>query len=110
MRVSKAISIAAFLLIISSGCYKNEPVPVASFTYKGTNSFKVPCRITFINNSVNSYSWEWNLGDDSTSWAKEPEKLYTRPGSYIVTMRAYTQSYKEWASTAQTIVIKDTVK
>jgi len=110
MKMSKAILIPAFLLLVSGGCYKNEPVPVSSFAYKGTNSFTVPCKVTFINNSVNSFSWEWNFGDDSTSWAKEPVKIYNRPGNYLVTLRAYTQSRKEWASTAQTVVIKDTVQ
>ncbi|MCX6287934.1 MAG: PKD domain-containing protein [Bacteroidetes bacterium] len=110
MRISKAILIPAFLLIISGGCYKNEPVPLAAFTFKGTNGFKIPCKVTFINNSENSFYWLWNLGDDSTSWAKEPVKTYSRPGKYIVTMRAYTESQKEWASTAQTVVIADTVQ
>jgi PKD repeat protein len=110
MRMSKALPVAAFLLIFSSGCYKNDPIPVASFTYKGTNEFKVPCQVTFINNSENSFHWEWNFGDDSTSSAQAPVKYYTRPGKYAVTLRAYTDSYKEWASTAQTVEIKDTVK
>lgn len=110
MRMSKTIFVAAFLLLVSGGCYKNEPVPVAAFTYKGTNSFKIPCKITFINLSENSFYWVWNLGDDSTSWAKEPERIYTRPGKYLVTMRAYTESQKEWASAAQTVVIKDTIQ
>jgi len=110
MRHSRAILIPAFLLIIFGGCYKNEPVPVAAFTFKGTNGFKIPCKVTFINNSENSFAWVWNLGDDSTSWAKEPVKVYTRPGKYLVTLRAYTESQKEWASTAQNVVISDTVK
>jgi len=110
MKMSKAIWIPAFLLFISGGCYKNEPVPIAAFTFKGTNSFTIPCRVTFINNSGNAFAWEWNFGDDSTAWAKEPVKTYTRPGSYHVTMRAFTQSEKEWASAAQTVVIKDTVQ
>jgi len=110
MKLSKVILIPAFLLLAGSSCYKNEPVPVADFTYKGTNGFKIPCTVTFINTSVNSFAWIWNFGDDSTSWAKEPVKLYTRPGKYLVTLRAYTESQKEWASTAQTVVIKDTIQ
>jgi PKD repeat protein len=110
MRISKAILIPAFLLFILGGCYKNEPVPAAAFTYTGTNGFMIPCRVNFINNSENSFSWEWNLGDDSISWDKAPVKVYTIPGKYVVTMRAYTESHKEWASVAQTIVIKDTVR
>ena len=110
MRMSKAIFVAAFLLLVSGGCYKNEPVPVAVFTYKGTNSFNIPCKVTFINLSENSFAWVWNFGDDSTSWSKEPVKTYTRPGTYLVTMRAYTESQKEWASAAQTVIIKDTIQ
>jgi len=109
MRIAKAILIPALLLFVLISCYKNEPVPVAAFTYKGTNSFTIPCKVTFINNSVNSFAWFWDFGDDSTSWAKEPVKIYTRPGKYIVSMRAYTESQKEWASAVQTVVIKDSV-
>lgn len=110
MRMSRVILIPAFLLLVSGGCYKNEPVPFADFTFKGTNGFKIPCKVSFINNSVNSFHSLWTFHDDSTSWATEPEKVYTRPGSYLVTLRAYTESENEWASTARTVVIKDTVQ
>jgi PKD repeat protein len=110
MRIAKAIMVPAFLLIVSGGCYKNEPVPFADFTFKGTNDFKIPCKVTFLNNSVNSFHWLWTFHDDSTSWSFEPVKVYTRPGKYLVTLRAYTESENEWASTARTVEIKDTVK
>lgn len=101
--------IPAFLMVISGGCYKNEPVPSAIFSFKGTNDFRIPCTVTFINNSVNSFNWDWNFGDDSTSTLKDPVHLYPRPGKYMVNMRAYTESRKEWSSLTQTVVINDTV-
>jgi PKD repeat protein len=109
MRMKKALLIPAMLILFSSGCYKNEPVPVASFTFKGTNSFKVPCTVTFINNSENAFHYAWDFGDDSTSWAKDPVKVYTIPGKYLVSLRAYTESEKEWASAMQTVTISDTI-
>ena len=39
MRFSKTILIALFLLVVSGGCYKNEPVPEAGFLIKATNNF-----------------------------------------------------------------------
>ncbi|MEI6890150.1 MAG: PKD domain-containing protein [Bacteroidales bacterium] len=110
MRFSKTILIALFLLVVSGGCYKNEPVPEAGFLIKATNNFKIPCEVTFTNISINSFYWFWDFGNDSTSWAKEPVRTYTRPGKYLVTMRAYTESQKEWASTGQVVEIKDTIQ
>ncbi len=99
-----------FLLMVSGGCYKNEPVPAADFGFSGTNQFFVPCEVQFSNYSVNSFSWEWRFGDDSVSYAKEPVHTYSKPGKYEVYLRAYTESTKEWASVIRVVTIKDTVR
>ena len=110
MKRLRYLLIPSLLLIISGGCYKNEPVPSAIFTFTGTNNFRIPCTVTFINNSVNSFTWEWNFGDDSVSTLKAPIHQYLQPGNYTVALRAYTESRKEWASTSQLLSIKDSVK
>jgi PKD repeat protein len=107
-----------FLLMVLGGCNKNEPVPVAAFTYSGSNQFKVPCKVQFNNQSSQAYSFEWWFGKGSLpagagpadTTIKDPLIQYTKPGKYTVMLRAYTESRKEWASVKQVITIKDTVK
>ncbi len=97
------------LTVFLPSCYKNEPVPVAVFTFAGDNNFKVPCNVIFTNHSTDAFSWDWKFGDDSTSVLKDPTHLYTRPGTYNVYLRAYTESRKEWASVTHQVVILDTI-
>lgn len=104
-RVLSVILIGSFLL---TSCYENETVPSAGFTFAGDNEFFIPCNVMFTNHSSDSYSWEWHFGDDSTSVLKDPSHLYTRPGTYNVYLRAYTESRKEWASVIHQVVIRDT--
>ena len=106
------------MLLAAGGCYKNEPVPVADFNYAGNNEFKVPCTVHFTNQSIQAYSYEWWFGSDSSratidppgSLLKDPVYIYNKPGKYTVSLRAYTESRKEWASVDKIITIKDTVK
>jgi PKD repeat protein len=100
----------SLLLLLTTGCYKNEPVPTAGFTFSGSNEFKVPCNVIFTNGSVNSFSWEWRFGDDSVSTLKDPSHTYHRPGVYSVYLRAYTESRNEWASVIRVITVKDTLR
>lgn len=110
MIVRKYTFFFLFLLLVSGGCYKNEPLPAADFSFAATNQFYIPSSVQFTNNSVNSFSWEWRFGDDSVSYAKDPVHLYRKPGKYEVYLRAYTESTKEWASVIKVVTIKDTVK
>ena len=92
-----------------SGCYKNEPIPAADFTFSGNNQFYVPCNVIFTNRSVNAFSYEWWFGDDSTSTEKDPSHTYLVPGKFEIRLRAYTESRDQWASQSKFITIKDTV-
>ena len=102
------------VLLVTGGCYKNEPVPTADFGYSANNDFKVPCTVQFSNRAVQAYSYAWWFGSDSTvttltdpgSTLKNPTHIYTKPGIFSITLRAYTESRKEWASQIKTIVIK----
>ncbi len=109
---------SVLILMALLGCAKNEPLPVAGFAYAGSNGFKVPCTIHFTNQSQQAYSYNWWFGADSSvttvnvpgSVLKDPSYTYTKPGTFTVTLRAYTESRKEWATRIQTITIADTVK
>jgi PKD repeat protein len=98
------------ILILVTGCYKNEPVPTAAFSYQGNNSFRVPCNIIFSSESQNAFSYEWDFGDDSTSADVNPSHTYFTPGTYYVRLRSFTESRKIWASAEQAITIADTVE
>jgi len=98
------------LVMIASGCYENEPVPTAAFTFSGDNEFKAPCNVKFTNQSTNAFSYTWYFGDDSTSADTNPAHRYVAVRKYLVELRAYTQSRREWASWREVITIRDTVE
>jgi PKD repeat protein len=118
MKFRKSAILFLLALLVSGGCYKNEPVPDAAFNYSGSNNFTVPCIVQFSNQSVQAYSYDWWFGGDSTattvgipgSTAKDPTHLYAKAGVFSVTLRAYSESRKEWASIIKIISIKDTVR
>ncbi len=109
--MKKAGVILLFLafLCTASSCHKNEPIPKANFTYSGTNDYKVPCTVTFENLSTDSFSWDWDFGDNTSSTEKNPVHTYTKPGNFEVILKAYTESALQWAATKQTIAIKDSI-
>jgi len=99
-----------FSAFILSGCYKNEPIPTANFSFSGNNNFEIPCNVKFTNQSTQAFSYDWYFGNDSTSTDTNPSYTYVTPGKYLVELRAYTESRNEWASRRKEIIIKDTVK
>jgi len=109
MNAKITLYILIFLVLPFTGCYKNEPIPVAVFSFTGSNQFQVPCTVTFTNASSNAFAYLWRFGDDSTSVLKSPAHTYHKPGRYDVYLRAYTESQKEWASLIKILVIKDTL-
>jgi PKD repeat protein len=117
MKIRKSAILFLPVLLVS-GCYKNEPVPEAGFIYSGSNNFSVPCTVQFSNQSARAYSYDWWFGGDSAattvgvpgSTEKDPAHLYAKAGIFSVTLRAYSESRKEWASVIKIITIKDTVR
>ncbi len=99
-----------FTALALSGCYENEPIPTADFTFSGNNDFMVPCTVKFSNRSNNAFSYDWYFGNDSISSDTNPSHTYITPGKYLVELRAYTESRNEWASRRKEITIKDTLK
>lgn len=98
-----------FALLVSQGCYENEPIPFAAFSFSGNNGFRIPCTVTFTNSSTDAFSYDWFFGNDSTSSETNPQFTYVKPGKYMVELRSYTESRSEWASLRQEIAISDTV-
>ena len=118
MRKRNTVVLLTIMFFVSGGCYKNEPLPSADFIYSGNNKFNIPCTVQFSNQSAQAYSYDWWFGSDSSvstidapgSTMKDPMHVYTRPGKFPVTLRAYNMGRKEWASVIKIITIRDTIR
>ena len=52
----------------------------------------VPYNAEFKNNSLGGISFSWNFGDGTTSTDENPTHLYTKVGTYTITLTAYDSS------------------
>jgi gliding motility-associated-like protein len=64
------------------------PLPVASFSYVSPTTGELNPTIQFINTSLNSTSWIWNFGTNSTSILQNPANMFISPGTYLVLLTA----------------------
>ncbi len=93
-------------LILLGGCKKNEPIPVADFTFDSSVHLKAPCTVIFTNRSVNTFSYEWTFSDhDSVSADTNAVHTFLEAGTFNVKLRAFTQSRNEWASLTKTVTV-----
>jgi len=67
-----------------------HPAPVAAFS-ADTTSGCTGLPVTFINQSQQADSWQWDFGDGGRSAAEAPLHNYAAPGTYTVTLIAGTQ-------------------
>lgn len=90
--MNKSIKIVSLLFVFMSffACdsdddsVQNDTVS-ARYTYIREAS---PGMITFINTSENADSYEWDFGDGTTSFIKNPVKTFTQTGEYNVVLSA----------------------
>ena len=97
---------SVFFLFAGVGCYKKVPIPVADFSFKGSNDTIVPDTVTFRNLSQNAFSYEWNFGDDHSSTATNPVHIYTAAGSYTVLLKAFSDNGQEWGQKSRKVIIQ----
>jgi PKD repeat protein len=97
---------SVFLLFAGLSCYKKVPIPVADFSFTGSNDTVVPDTVTFKNLSQNASSYEWNFGDNHSSTETNPVHIYTVAGSYPVMLKAYSSNGEQWAIKSRTVSIK----
>ncbi|MCC6819062.1 MAG: PKD domain-containing protein, partial [Bacteroidia bacterium] len=79
--------------------------PTAVFTYNSKYSCVAPQRINFINNSSNSVSYAWDLGDGTTSTQANPIVFYNDAKNYSIKMTA-TSDKGCTATQTQTLVVQ----
>jgi PKD repeat protein len=97
---------SAFILYAGSGCYKKVTIPVADFSFKGSNDSIVPDTVTFRNLSQNASSYEWSFGDSHSSTATDPVHIYTAKGSFDVILKAYSDDRQQWATKTHKVIIQ----
>ena len=89
------------LAALFAGC---KPVEVDfSYSPKEPRAGEI---VSFSNLSTGGESWLWNFGDNSTNLSKNPNHIYKKPGTYIVTLMVDSAKYN---TCAKEITIYDTV-
>lgn len=84
----------ALVAVVTSCKSKNDPdptdvLPQADFSYSTSE-----LNVSFVNNSQNATSFEWNFGDNSSAMTRNPTHTYSRSGTYTVTLTAYNKNYE----------------
>jgi PKD repeat protein len=97
---------SVFFLFAGLGCYKKVAIPVADFSFHGSNDTVVPDTLTFRNLSQNASTYEWDFGDSHSSTDANPVHIYTVAGSYTVVLKAYSSSREQWAAKSSKIIIQ----
>ena len=96
---------SVFFLFAGLGCYKKVAIPVADFSFHGSNDTIVPDTLSFRNLSQNASTYEWNFGDSHSSTETNPVHIYTVAGSYTVVLKAYSGGGEQWATKSRIIGI-----
>jgi PKD repeat protein len=97
---------SVFILFAGLGCYKKVTIPVADFSFKGSNDSVVPDTVTFRNLSQNASSYAWDFGDSQSSTATNPVHIYADSGSFDVVLKAYSSSGEQWALKTRKVIIQ----
>jgi PKD repeat protein len=93
--------LAGMFLLSIVGCQKQ---PSASFTASKTNVVTGEA-ITFTNTSKDASSYKWNFGDGTSSDVASPTHAYENPGTYTVTLTAYSKNGKKSDNATATITV-----
>jgi PKD repeat protein len=94
--------ISLFILVaVFASCTKE---PTASFTPNQTSVYEGET-ITFNNTSDDTESSEWDFGDGSSSTDDSPSHKFTAPGTYNVTLTAFSKKKKKSSNAVSTIQV-----
>ena len=99
--MKKIIIISFALAMTLVGCKKIN----VDFTYSPTNP-RAGQSVSFTNNSSAGESWLWTFGDNATSVSKNPNKIYKKPGDYVVTLMVDSAKHQ---TRSKIITVHDTV-
>jgi gliding motility-associated-like protein len=79
--------------------------PIAAFSYSPLTPTDFNNEVTFIDESVNATSWQWDFGNGQSSSAQSPSVVYDGPGAYLVSL--YVASGNGCADSAQYLIRYD---
>lgn len=102
----RKILFAALLLATACG-KKDDPTPApvvptqAAFQARLVSEVNEP--VTLTNTSTNAVRYEWDFGNGQSSTVAAPTAVYTTPGNYTITLRAYTSDNR---SSVATLAVK----
>lgn len=99
MRKTTMISLALAMTIV--GCKK----VTVDFTYEPAAP-RAGQVVKFTNTSSAGEDWVWTFGDNTTSTSKHPNKVYKKPGKYLVTLMVDSAKYQ---TRSREIEVFDTV-
>lgn len=80
------------VVLFITSCDSTDPLPISTANFKVTTiAPEVDLPVQFENLSLKAASYAWDFGDGTTdSLTIDPSHTYDDPGSYMVTLSAYT--------------------
>ena len=89
---------ALTLSIILQGCYIDSSLPyVEACASTRYTQYYVGETVEFDNCSLHADTYFWDFGDGFTSRSKYPSTVYTEPGTYQVSLTAYSDNGRDQA-------------
>lgn len=104
-----------FSCISFTGCKKDiTNIPEAAFSFRGDTSsvFKMATydTCTLVNNSINSDSTFWDMGNGQTSMDKNLILTYTNSGTYTIKLTVKSKNGQQTSATKKVVVLDRVLK
>lgn len=99
--MNKNILLLSLLIAFGVGCKRIE----VDFKYSPAEP-RAGQTVTFTNLSTSGEQWTWTFGDNTTHMAKNPFKIYQKPGTYMVTLMVDSAKYQ---TRSKLITVYDTI-
>ena len=101
MKRYQTLIITITIITLLSNCRK-QPTVGFSLDDETPQSDQV---LSFLNETVDAETYEWDFGDGFTSIEENPTHLYDEAGVYTVTLTAYSKKQKKSSTYAKTITV-----
>ena len=99
--MKRSIIYLSILLTFCVGCKRVE----VDFSYAPTAP-RAGEAVTFTNLCTEGEEWLWTFGDNATSLAKNPNHIYKKPGTYLVTLMVDSAKYN---TCTKEVTVYDTI-
>jgi PKD repeat protein len=99
--MKRSIIYLSILLTFCVGCKRVE----VDFSYAPTAP-RAGETVTFTNLCTEGEEWLWTFGDNATSLAKNPNHIYKKPGTYLVTLMVDSAKYN---TRTKEVTVYDTI-